>query len=113
MSLLLEKQGLSTQELMVVQSEMGNKRKSKGIAYLLWIFLGSIGGHRFYSGDIGYGFGMFIVWCISWFLLFIPIAIWAIIDLFLIGDRIEAVNEQAERDIIVRIKNNPTVVSSS
>ncbi|MEK4671115.1 restriction endonuclease [Niallia sp. FSL R7-0271] len=34
------------------------KKKSKGIAYLLWLFLGLLGGHRFYMGDYGKGVAM-------------------------------------------------------
>ena len=29
--------------------------KSKGVAYLLWLFLGAVGAHRFYLGKIGTG----------------------------------------------------------
>ena len=46
--------------------------RSVGIAYLLWFFLGLLGGHRFYLGKIGTGvlwlftFGLFMIgWLID------------------------------------------------
>lgn len=57
---LLAKQGLSADQLSMVQAEMNNKQKSKGIAYALWWFLGVFGGHRFYAGNIGIGIGMLL-----------------------------------------------------
>ena len=29
------------------------QKKTLGVAYLLWFFLGSLGGHRFYAGKTG------------------------------------------------------------
>jgi TM2 domain-containing membrane protein YozV len=106
---ILHKVGLTTEQLLMVESEVKNKGKSKGIAYLLWFFLGSLGGHRFYTGDIGYGIGMFVVWIISWFLAFIPIAIWVIIDAFLLSKRINDLNEKVEMEAIQKVKAMNTV----
>ncbi|WP_282019336.1 TM2 domain-containing protein [Planomicrobium okeanokoites] len=90
------KQGLSTQELTMVQSEMMNKQKSKGIAYALWFFLGSLGGHRYYAGDVGIGIAMTLTLG--------GLGIWAFIDVFFIGKAIENKNEKIERDIISNVK---------
>ncbi|RLQ90235.1 TM2 domain-containing protein [Planomicrobium sp. Y74] len=90
------KQGLSTQELTMVQSEMMNKQKSKGIAYALWFFLGGLGGHRYYAGDVGIGIAMTLTLG--------GLGIWAFIDVFFIGKAIENKNEKIERDIISNVK---------
>jgi len=52
------KQNLTAQQLAIVDSEFQRKGKSKLVMYLLWIFVGGIGGHRYYLGDIGMGIGM-------------------------------------------------------
>jgi TM2 domain-containing membrane protein YozV len=98
------KVGLTAEQLMMVESEVKNKGKSKGIAYLFWFFLGSLGAHRFYTGDIGYAIGMFVVWIISWFLLFIPIGIWVIVDAFLLSKRIDDLNEKVEMEAIQKVR---------
>lgn len=95
-NLLLAKQGLTAEQLAMVQSEVSNKGKSKGIAYALWWFTGGIGGHRYYAGDIGMGIGMTLT--LGGF------GIWSLIDAFLIGKRIEQINEQMELGAIQLVK---------
>lgn len=97
MSNIAAKQGLSAQELSMVQSEMMNKQKSKGIAYALWFFLGGFGGHRYYAGDIGMGIAMTLTLG--------GLGVWALIDVFFIGKAIENKNEKLEREIIGNIKS--------
>ncbi|MED0739031.1 TM2 domain-containing protein [Aneurinibacillus thermoaerophilus] len=101
---LIARQELNTEQQLMINAEFEKRKKSKGIAYILWLFLGSLGGHRFYAGDIGLGIGMIIVWVLGWFIFFIPTIIWAIIDLFLIGKRIDQLNEQIEAEIINKVK---------
>lgn len=98
------RQGLSTEEQLMISSEFDKNKKSKTIAYLLWLFVGCWGGHRFYAGDIGLGVGMIVVWLISLFLFFIPIGIWVIVDAFLIGKRIDDLNAQIEARIIAKVR---------
>ncbi len=45
-----KKSQLSDKQLAILESEMQNHRKSVGLAYVLLIFLGSIGVHQFYLG---------------------------------------------------------------
>jgi TM2 domain-containing membrane protein YozV len=67
-------------------------KKSTGIAYLLWFFLGGLGVHRFYLGQTGTGMAMTIIFVLSWITVFIGIGflglavigVWVIVDAFLI-----------------------------
>jgi TM2 domain-containing membrane protein YozV len=90
------KQGLTAEQLAMVQSEVESKGKNKGIAYALWWFTGVFGGHRFYAGDTGMGIGMLLT--------FGGLGIWALIDVFFIGKRIESKNEELEMNVIQQVK---------
>jgi TM2 domain-containing membrane protein YozV len=96
MNNLLLKKDLSAEQLAIINGEMNNKQKSKGIAYLIWFFLGGLGGHRYYAGDIGMGIGMTLTLG--------GLGIWSLIDVFFIGKRIETKNETVEKDIIMNVK---------
>lgn len=88
---------LSTEQQMLVEQRLANEKKSTGVSYLLWFFLGSLGAHRFYLGSIGPGVAQLVlIW--GGLILFavvigIPMliagAIWVFIDVFLIGGMIE------------------------
>jgi TM2 domain-containing membrane protein YozV len=75
-------------------------KKSAGIAYVLWFFLGSLGAHRFYLGQSGSGAAMAIIFVISLFTTFImigfvglaAIGIWWLVDAFLIPGIVTRVN---------------------
>ena len=58
--------------------------KSKGIAYLLWLFLGILGGHKFYLGKIGMG----VLYFFTGGLLLVG---W-IFDLFSLGNQVDLYN---------------------
>lgn len=67
-------------------------KKSTGVAYLLWFFLGGLGVHRFYLGRTGSGAAILILTLLSLLLSFVGIGfitiwipvIWVLIDVFLI-----------------------------
>ncbi|WP_087750806.1 TM2 domain-containing protein [Paraburkholderia caledonica] len=76
------------------------QKKSVGVAYLLWFFLGTLGAHRFYAGRTGtaivqllltiagactmlLGVGFFIVGCVG---------LWVLIDAFLLPGIIRSFN---------------------
>lgn len=62
-------------------------RKSTGVAYLLWLFLGSFGAHRFYLGATATGGIQLMLLLLGWLPLFVGwmfLGIWLLIDLFLI-----------------------------
>lgn len=89
---LKEKQGLSSEQLLMVQSEVTRRGKSKGIMYLLWLFLGVTGAHRFYLGDIGRGFLMLVTLG--------GLGVWAFIDVFFIGRRLAIKTMHMERKLV-------------
>lgn len=93
---LLLKQDLTTQDLQMIQLEMNKRQKSSTTAWLLWLFLGGIGGHRYYLGRTKTAVIMtFTLGCFG---------IWALIDLFLLSGMIRETNEKIEADIISQIK---------
>lgn len=96
MSNLLAKQGMTGEQLAMVQGELNNKQKSKNTAFILWFFFGGMGGHRFYLGHTGYAIGMLLT--------FGGLGLWTLIDAFLIGKAIEQHNEKIEMDAIQLVK---------
>jgi len=90
------KRQLSSEQLSIVQSELEKKQKNKVVMYLLWWFLGIFGGHRFYLGDVGVGIGQLLTLG--------GLGIWALIDVFLIGKRLERKTEELEFSIIEEVK---------
>ena len=59
-------------------------KKSAGVAYLLWLFLGFFGAHRFYTGRTGSGAAMLVVTLISYLLTFILIGYLPLTIIFLV-----------------------------
>lgn len=96
MNNLLLKKDLTAEQLAMVQSELDKKKKSKGIMYALWFFTGGVGGHRYYLGDILYAIGMTVTLG--------GLGVWALIDVFLIGKRLEKKTEELEYEIIQQVK---------
>ena len=76
------------------------EEKSMGLAYVLLIFLGMLGIHRFYLGRIGTGVTQLLLclvgWTTAWILIgFFPLGIlwiWLFIDLFLTAGMVRASN---------------------
>lgn len=56
---------LGVQEQMLIEQRVANEAKSTGAAYLLWLFLGGAGGHRFYLGRSGSGAVMLILFILG------------------------------------------------
>ena len=68
-------------------------RKSMAASYVLWVFLGFLGGHRFYNGRTGTAVAQLVMWIFGFLLLgafglglvlLIPLGIWVLVDAFLI-----------------------------
>lgn len=102
-STFMAKQDFTTQELQLLSSEMENRKKSAGTSWLLLLFFGGFGAHRFYLGQPGVGIAMICTWLISWFMLFIPIAIWILVELFLLSGLIREANMRTEKEVIDKI----------
>jgi TM2 domain-containing membrane protein YozV len=75
-------------------------RKEAGIAYLLWLFLGGLGVHKFYLGRTGEGVTLLVLTVLGWataaFLVgFVGLAIvfvWLVVDLFTIPGQTRRAN---------------------
>lgn len=86
------KMAVSTEQQILIEQRVTNEAKSTGAAYIIWLFLGGLGGHRFYLGRTGSGVAMLILFILGWVLLpvgvgafcLIIVGIWAIVDAFLI-----------------------------
>lgn len=85
------KSRLSDTQRMLIEQRIANDKPSAGVAYLLCIFLGALGAHRFYLGRKGSAIAMLLIGLTLVGLVIT--AIWALIDLFLIPSMI---NEKVE-----------------
>lgn len=95
---------LDTQQQILIEQRVTNDAKSPVIAYLLLVFLGGFGAHRFYLGKTGTAVTMLILWVLGWvtavigvgLILLLAVGIWAFVDLFLIPGMIKT-DQQALR----------------
>jgi TM2 domain-containing membrane protein YozV len=89
---------LSTQHQLLIEQRVTNEAKSIGAAYLLWLFFGMLGGHRFYLGKIGTAIVQLLMSVIGWLTVVVGIGfvilaiegIWVLIDAFLIPGMVQA-----------------------
>ncbi|WCN37915.1 TM2 domain-containing protein [Aneurinibacillus uraniidurans] len=93
---VLNKQGLTSEELQLLNSEMMIKQKSSGTTWLLWVFTAPLGGHRFYLGKTGTAVAMLLTLG--------GLGIWSFIDLFLISGMVRDTNKKIENEILAEIK---------
>lgn len=115
---------LSAAEQMLIEQRVTNEAKSTLVAYLFWFFLGGLGAHRFYLGRpatalaimacliLGIAIGRFGTPLLG------VVAIWLIVDLFMIPLMIQrqknevreklkqqlAISNQAAIDQFARLK---------
>ncbi|WP_342071324.1 TM2 domain-containing protein [Yoonia algicola] len=83
---------MDTQQQILIEQRISNEKKSTGVAYLLWFFLGGLGAHRFYLGKTGSAIAILVLIIggalLSAILIGIPMliigGIWLIVDIFLI-----------------------------
>jgi len=73
---------LTTEEKILIEQRVTNEKPSVGVAYILLIFIGLLGAHRFYLGRTGSAIVMLILSLTVIGLL--VTAIWNLVDLFLI-----------------------------
>jgi len=97
--------GLSTEQQILIEQRVGNDAKSVGAAYLLWFFLGGLGGHRFYLGRTGTAVVMLLMTILGGatapfgigFTLWAAVGIWWIVDAFLIPSIIQKQKDDLRR----------------
>jgi len=106
------RKSLTAEEMTWVSSAMEGKKKNSTVMWLLWLFTGTLGGHRYYLGDSRYGIWMTALWfiCLLAFFgsgtsysLLLP-ALVAIVDAFLISNRLETINLLLEMNTINYVK---------
>lgn len=76
------------------------QKKSIGVAYLLWFFLGSLGGHRFYAGRTGTAIAQLLLTFVGGCTIFLGVGffilgcmgLWVLIDAFLLPGIIRSFN---------------------
>lgn len=113
MSNLSLKQQLSHQQLAMVQSELEHRKKSMVVAYLLALFLGCFGAHRFYVGKTGTAIAQLVLTLLGYltmiigigFVLVVGVGLWVLVDLFLLHGYVNRLNENIEREIIYQVMN--------
>src|SRR5574341_1051569 len=94
---------LTPEQKATFQSQYIAEKKNRGTALALAIipFVGHFGFARFYLGQTGLGI-LHIVLMIAFL---IPGVIYWIVDMFLIGDAVEAYNREKARQIAVQVKS--------
>lgn len=83
---------MDTQKQILIEQRLANEKKSTGVAYLLWLFLGGFGAHRFYLGKTGSAIAQLILVIggvlLSAVIIGLPMlvvgGIWLLVDAFLI-----------------------------
>jgi len=90
---------LSTAELSLIEQRVTNDGPSTGVAYLLWLFLWFVSGHRFYLGRQGTA----ILQILSYFILIG--FIWLLIDAFLIPGMIRDKRNEIRQRIALQMSS--------
>jgi len=89
---------MTQEQRMMFQIQYRDVAKSRTTALLLTFFLGGVGAHRFYLGQVGMGIIYLVfVWT------FVP-AIIAFVELFLIRGRVDRYNEAQATELAARIR---------
>jgi len=126
------KRSLTPQDLEILKIELERKKKSVGLAYVLWFFLSAFGLHKFYLGKIWQGLLYMIGPWVAIFSIFggliaavelnaqgggalatsvgvlgfLCFAIWWFVDLFTLHKQTERANEKIEKALLLQIKRD-------
>lgn len=92
---------LTVDQQILIEQRVSNDARSPVVAYLLWFFLGGLGGHRFYLGRTGSAVVLLVLMlggiATSAFLIGLPLVAiagcWLLVDAFLIPGMIRADTE--------------------
>lgn len=79
---------------LAAQSAYDDVKKSPGVAYAFWFFLGVLGAHRFYAGHKGVGIAMLLT--------FGGFGFWTLLDVFFIGGALRRVNAEQKAQVFAR-----------
>lgn len=112
---------LTTEQQILIEQRLQNEKKSTGVAYLIWFFLGGLGGHRFYLGRTSSGVVMLVLWLVGvataiiavGFFLLIPLGIWVVVDAFLIPGMIERVNDEKRKFLKLELAGDLAISQAS
>lgn len=88
---------LTTEERLLVNSEVQKNGKNLGIAYLFWFFLGGFGAHRFYLGKKGSAIAQLILTLTV--VGIVVSGIWVLVDAFLIPGIVREINDDVEQKV--------------
>lgn len=110
---MINRSDLTTEELQILNLEFAKRGKSSGTLWILWLFLGSIGAHRFYLGHpIGWLYASLSLLGFVTFGVTTGITgLMVLIDAFLNSKRLAAANEKTEQHIIAEIRARRTVAA--
>lgn len=105
------KEELDTRQLAILSSEMEKRKKSVLVAYLLYLFFGSIGAHKFYLEETEWGivYLSFLILGIATFAFGVGIfllgfmGICLLVDLFTIPKQVRKYNDMVENEIILEL----------
>ena len=86
---------MTERELLILRQEVESRKKSVAATWLLWLFLGVCGAHRFYLGRVGTGIAMLLTLG--------GLLIWALVDVFLIPGMLRANKRTVEAEILEEI----------
>lgn len=81
--------------LQAMYAEYDSAKKSQVVAWVLWVFTGGIGGHRYYLGDIGYAIAMTLL---GW----MTFGLWWLVEAFFINRRIRQKNRALYHELALR-----------
>lgn len=89
----------SLEEKNYIENQVQLHGKNKVIAWLLWLFLAGLGAHRFYLGRTGSAVTMLLLFFfVSPWMLYLPTAIWVIVDAFLINGIVNTKNDNIRKE---------------
>lgn len=84
-------QQVDSAALQRAQMQYDDRKKNQTVMWLLWIFLGGIGGHRYYLGNTGYAIAMTFTLG--------GLGVWALIDAFRINKAYARKNDEIRRRV--------------
>lgn len=88
---------ISVEQQLLIEARIANERKSTGVAYAFWFFLGIVSAHRFYLGRPVSA----ILQIISY--IFVVGVVWWIVDAFLIPDMIRKHQAQLRSEMLHQV----------